>query len=334
MVDVNPLKVHRPSRVKLMDAVAMICFHRAQAALKRWTDDGYDAGALVLDGVDPRGAHRAFGATREPVMIASDPDLVSNLERSGRPVGEGDMKLPFLERRVRHLRTTDDAVFGRTRLVITATIDTDALPICVVEAARRPLMEERDHEGANSDDVHSLLMMRERARADLMLGGARYTTVDVAMLEQRVQAHMWGGDPVALRLPNTLLEQAALAFAAARALPGCDFLKLDGGRFDHFFETLPTFVRARARRGELARFSQACSARATTTRLPRRTRCARCARRRPTTWRASRGSRSSRTRCATSARWCSAARRGCSATGRGRSGSTVRRLGLRPPTSR
>ena len=52
--------------------------------MRQWTEEGFDAGALVLDGVDMRGAHRRPHELRELSMVATDPDLVPLLAHAGR----------------------------------------------------------------------------------------------------------------------------------------------------------------------------------------------------------------------------------------------------------
>ena len=250
MSNVQILKDNRPARVKLYDAVCVAVFHKAVAAMQQWTANGYDAGALVMDGVDMRGAHRRPHEVREPIMVSTDLDLVPSLSRAVR-VGEGDMKLPTLERRVRDLRRAKDGTFEQVRLVINATTDTDSLPICVMDAALRRAEPDVD---TTAGVMHSLLMMKERSQPnDQGETSGRYTTVDTVMLEDCLQAHMWGTDRHRLDLQPVEYVRSAYALVASCAMPKCDFLKFDGARFDHFLETLPTFVR-KERAGALLGF--------------------------------------------------------------------------------
>lgn len=259
MTNVPELKSGRPARVKLYDALAMAVFHRAQAAMQLWVDEGYDPGALVLDGVDVRGAHRRPHERREPTMIATDPALVGPLAHA-QPVGEGDMKLPILEQRVRELGLAGHAYFERTRLIITATTDTDALAICVMDAAQRRAADAPS--GSEEDGkktVHSLLMMKERSHVgassnDDVAPASRFTTVDTVQLEDHLQRYMWGGPP-----SGSDGVRAAYAFVAACAMPKCDFVKFAGARFDHFLEELPRFVKQERQRALTGFDSAVCA---------------------------------------------------------------------------
>ena len=50
-------------------------------------------GVFVVDGVDLRGANRAFGAPREPTVMGTDSVLVQQLlDRRQTPLGEADVK--------------------------------------------------------------------------------------------------------------------------------------------------------------------------------------------------------------------------------------------------
>ena len=255
--DVHSLKDHRPCKARLFDEIAIFVLKEATQAVARWKVNGHDAGALILDGVDVRGAERAPGDPRQPQMVGTDAELVALLARK-QPIGEGDLKLSQLERRVRELvaagqeREAGDAkepseslaAVEAAKLIQHNTIDTDSFAIGVIDVAKRRV-------APLQGSVHSLLCMRERSSKDAWSdeqSSSTYTTVDIALLESMLQQHMWGLS----RSPNPVeLLGSALAFVAGAAICGCDFVELRGTNFPHVMDALPVFVKTESRACDL-----------------------------------------------------------------------------------
>lgn len=274
MLDVHALTEHRPCKARFFDEIALHLLREATAEVGKWLgSDGAPIGALLLDGVDPRGAMLPRDAQRAPEMLGTDAALVALFSRP-KAIGEGDVKLSQLEHRVRQLvaagqassspstETSGEATVAEAHdssepapataltqarmqevsLVQHCTIDTDALAIGVIDVAKR-------RKAPQSGSVHALLCMRERSAkrsAQHALGaaasGGTFTTVDLALLESHVQKHMWGVAPSPSLTASQLL-QSALAFVAGAVLCGCDFVQLKGSNFPHVLEALPSFVR-------------------------------------------------------------------------------------------
>lgn len=252
MPNVMPLRDHRPTRMRLYDEIIKRLYAKAKAKADAWNASGNPANhtVLLLDGVDARGADRLPFAPRIVEIVGNEPAVVEAFKRAT-PIGEGDIKLQLLDERVRALATPEGICAGTT-LVLTSTIDTDSLMIGALGVARRRVVP-------FESSVHSLLCMRtppskrqreEDAERD-QVSRAVYLCCDVAMLEGLLQANMWGGGTTPT--PEQAL-YAMMAFAAAAAMCGCDFVDLKGARFDHFYESIADFVKNEPRAlGQLAR---------------------------------------------------------------------------------
>ena len=234
----HELREHRPTRAKIFDEVALYVLERATKVISQWKTHGHNAGALLIDGVDPRGAERPCGERRAPVMLGTDAELVKLFEHEA--IGEGDIKLGELERRVRALQAEEHPTFSPVRLIQHNTIDSDAIVLGVLGVARRGVARECATAEANTS-LHALVCMRERRAKDAWAGeGATYTTIDVCMLEGQLQRYMWGISHVPT--PHDLMA-SALAFAAVAAICGCDYVAVKGANFPFSLEALPMFVK-------------------------------------------------------------------------------------------
>lgn len=250
LADVNVLKADRKCRVRLYDEVMRRVYERACKVQENWAANGHDSGCILLDGVEIRGADRPVGEPRNVTMVCSDPEVLAHFQRET-PIGEGDIKLIALENRLRDLVSVH-ADYAQYRLAVTVTTDTDSFMTFLLDIAKRRV---NPYTGA----LHSLFCMREAVSPSEKAWNpdARpsYLCCDVAMLEARVQEHLWSQ----VSTPPTAEQALAamLAFCATAAICGCDFTLegLKGSRFDHFWESLPTFVATEPQ--ALARFNSA-----------------------------------------------------------------------------
>jgi hypothetical protein len=249
--DVHVLKADRKCRVRLYDEVIRRVYERAVAVMRQWEANGHDGGMLILDGVEIRGADRSADEPREVGLVGSNPEVLAKFQRQT-PIGEGDIKLIALENRLRELITTDPK-FEHYRLAVTSTTDTDSFMTFLIDTAKRRV---NPYAGA----LHSLFCMREpptkRDREVDENCKASFLCCDTALLEANIQQHLWG----LVRSPKPQPEQmlaAMLAFCSAAAICGCDFTLdgLKGSRFDHFWESMPSFVATEPQ--ALARFVSA-----------------------------------------------------------------------------
>ena len=232
----------RPSRSRMYDEVAKRIFAMVCEKAAKWNQSGKPEHrtVVILDGVDIRGCNRPYFASRNVEMIGNDDAIVNAFHRQT-PIGEGDIKLQWLENRIRELAVVGGVLHG-TNLVMTSTIDTDSLMIASLAVSKRRL----NPFGAS---VHTVLCMRNPSSKASRGGSgsdddkpksASYLVVDVAMLEACILEHIYG------KATTVSAEQALntmLALAASAALSGCDFCSLEGSRFDHFFNSIHSFAK-------------------------------------------------------------------------------------------
>lgn len=250
--DVHALKADRKCRSRLYDEVIRRVLKRASGVMDNWTLKGYAPGVLVFDGVDVRGCERNVDEPRETTMIGTNDGVVAAFQRTV-PIGEGDLKLIALDNRLRELVATD-AAFADFRLAVTVTSDTDSFAISLLDVAKRRVEP-------CGGPIHSVFAMREpptkREREASVHAKASFLCADVALLEGLIQEHLWSKvtrEPTPSELLNSMT-----AFCAATALCGCDFVEcLKGSRFDHVYESLPSFIACEPQ--ALAKFSTALDA--------------------------------------------------------------------------
>lgn len=222
--DFEALVRHRPSRMRFFDELAVRVMERLKDQIERWNRSGHFGGHVVFDGVDARGADRPKGEPRTRGVMASSEALAELFVREG-DVGEGDLKLAIVGRRVRELArgATADSPLKHAKLTLCTTTDTDSFAIELIEEARR---------GAEPvTPANTLLCMRERAKTAKraredgqdVTGQGYYTVCDVAMLHALLQRHMWGMN----RSPTPVDQRAAISLLAAGfGLARCDFVEL------------------------------------------------------------------------------------------------------------
>jgi hypothetical protein len=225
----------RASRQRFFDETARQVLLNLKKSIAAWAQGGSES-VVLFDGLDPRGALREHGAPREPGVFGSD-DAVAALFQREQAIGEGDLKLAWVEQRVRDLTAE-----GRlpTKLSLTITIDTDSIAIELMERARRACAPE-EREG---DVVMGALCMRERSyKRDAWDDdpNAVYFVLDYANLFELIQTQMWGRGR---ELPPPEKQRTAMALLCAGwALAGCDFVALSGLKADMVLEAMPSLLR-------------------------------------------------------------------------------------------
>lgn len=232
---VLPLRDNRPTRSRLYDELSKRIFAKACAKAEKWNaTGGANRTTIVMDGIDVRGCERGATSPRDVRIVSNDADVAAALARNI-PVGEGDIKLQQLDGRIREMAVEGGLMAGTT-LILTSTIDTDSMMIAALGVSKRRV-------SPYASSVHTVLCMRTPAtksqREQNAAAAATYLAVDVAMLEGCIQQHMWGRS--ANPTPDQMLN-AMLAMSAATALAGCDFVALEGARFDHFFNSMSDFI--------------------------------------------------------------------------------------------
>ena len=239
VANVGALKKDRLYKARIFDEVIKRVYERLLPIMDRWRANGHDPGVLVLDGVEVRGCELPEGERRAPVVLASDPEAATAFARTS-PIGEGDIKLIQLENRLRELKALNER-YADYKLALTWTIDTDSFMTMLLDVSKRRITP---YPGA----LHSLFCMREAAPkrdrdADTASARASFLTCDTVLLEYKLQCHMWA-DASERPTPQMMLH-SMLALCASAALCGCDFTckgGTKGARFDHFWESFPSFV--------------------------------------------------------------------------------------------
>jgi hypothetical protein len=243
---VNLLVQNRATRHRFFDEVSRTVMEKLTSQIERWNNSGFEGGHVVFDGVDSRGADRPKGEKRVIGMVGSCERIVSMLKRDT-PIGEGDLKLAQLGRRVRFLSETNEQDFESIKLSLCTTIDTDSFAIELIEEAKRDVDKKKK-------PFNSLLCMRERARKRGMDDDKEsvYLCCDVSLLHALLQRHIWGPH----RSPTQSDSQAAMTLLVGGwALCGCDFTELKGMRSDLVFDAIPVVAKTAPQAIEAAKFA-------------------------------------------------------------------------------
>jgi hypothetical protein len=234
--DVQALIKHRPTRRRIVDEVARIVLQRLQEQIQRWERGGHPGGAVIFDGVDPRGADRPISSPREPQLVGTSEEAKLLFARED-PIGEGDLKLAQIGRRVR-AASGAEGVARDLRLTLNVTIDTDSFAIELIEEAKRA-------SDARVSPSNTVLCMRERARKRGLDDDrdAFYLCCDISLLHNLIQQHMFGQS----RAPSARHQRCAMTLLAAGwALCGCDFVgEVKPLRSDAVFDAIGEIVKTR-----------------------------------------------------------------------------------------
>ena len=253
--DVRPYLTSRKSRYRFIDEVVRCAFKRLRCDVARWAGSGERHASLAVHRVDAAGATRPFGEPRRVEVMATDDALAKALS-GGDPIGEGDLKMIEISarvhaaaKRVAGTAQVEDAPLVAARLVLHATIDTDALVLCCVhfEAMERA----RSHAGTvvvGPPTVRDVIAFRERAATtaaardkrkaacldDALGNDAYYLLCDVASLARAMRVDCFGDPRMSNALAPTVEERERLyiALACVAACAGCDFHIVPGFWFD------------------------------------------------------------------------------------------------------
>lgn len=225
----------RPARQRFFDETGRQVLDNLKKSISTWAQHEDAQSVVIFDGLDPRGANRPIGAPREARIYGSDPEWAALFQRD-EPIGEGDLKLAFVEERVRQLTAQGKLP---TRLHMTITIDTDSIAIELMEQARRNCLPPPEH------TLMGVLCMRERAPKidDSDDSAATFWALDYSELLDNIQMDMWRVKRSEL-LPTAVEQRAAMSLMAAGwALSGSDFCKISGMRADMVFDAMPSLVK-------------------------------------------------------------------------------------------
>jgi len=197
LVDCRVMLAARAVRMRFIDEICVRVFGDLMQYIEVQSELGGSVGAVLFDNFDPRGTERPAHEPREAGVFCTDSCVYDQLRYEAR-LGEADLKLNVYDQMVRKL--------GRYRVVALHTIDTDAIPIALLQQTKR--LKERDGE---MELTRTLICLRERGSANL-----RCLDVQRLSLSMMMQC-------VCTTQPFEP-EQAMFAIACTWALGGCDFV--------------------------------------------------------------------------------------------------------------
>lgn len=231
--DVHVLVSNRGTRNRFFDEIMVRVLHNLESQNTRWRLAGFEVGDILFDGLDERGADRPKSEERLPRIFGTNSSLPPLFLRDV-PIGEGDLKLADIGRKVRSLAKDESSSLKGVKLNLATTIDTDSLAIESIEEAKRT--------AEPASNFNTVICMRERAKKRDSDGEmvSYYLCVDVSMLHALLQKHMFGMNTQ----PSPMDQRAAITLMAAGwALCGCDFVELKSMRADVVLESMPTVVK-------------------------------------------------------------------------------------------
>lgn len=226
---------HRAARARFCDA---ICVALLRGFVSR---NAHRAGSLTFDGVDARGAERAFDTPRVAQVMSTHQEFWGALLARETPIGEGDLKLTDVTQRVHDAARTPGALVAGVVLNLVVTIDTDSFAIELLQQGRRL----RRGDGHNGDNERTVVCFKERARqrqGDDFKSGGHYLCCDVHVLHEAMVKYFYGTLDLSREIEAQ--QSAAMALlAAALACCGCDFVKVHGMRVDLVLPIVRDIVR-------------------------------------------------------------------------------------------
>lgn len=239
VADCHQIMSHRPARLRFVDEVVRQVLERCKKKLATWKEQDPTAaqGAVIFDGVDPRGADRPIGCEREPGVVATDP-MFEALFSHEEKIGEGDIKLAYVAKRVREIVAGQACEpLKEARLHVTCTIDTDSIAIELMEAAKRHTQP------SGGPKMHGLLAMREQRsnKREWQQGDptAVFCLLDIEMLYECLQKDIWS----IAKTPSLLERRCAMVLLCTGwALAGSDFTEVKGLRADVVLDCVPAVV--------------------------------------------------------------------------------------------
>ena len=224
LVDCRVMLAARAVRMRFIDEICVRVFGDLIEYNEARLEIGEPNTTLLFDNFDCRGTNRPPHAPREAHVYCTDADVYKQLEESqyDTRVGEADIKLNVYDQ---FMRTLDGY-----RIVALHTIDTDSIPISLLQQTKR--LQERD---GDVEPTRTLLCLRER-------GTAHLRCLDVQRLCQAMMMQCvstaYAFDP----------QEAMFAIACTWALGGCDFVLPGyemGTRPGVLFESMLLFLKDR-----------------------------------------------------------------------------------------
>ena len=239
----NPheLLANRPARGRFYDA---LCKKVSLTLMAKKENAGK---TLTFDGIDERGASRPAGVERDPGIFSTS-DRIEDLFTRGadeQPIGEGDLKMPWLEGEIQALRN-EGKLFKSVEIIFVSTIDTDSIAIELMHQSAKNEAAEASREQCIEAGKHikSVLCFREttgKRKGATEPPVTLYACLDLELLHGEIMKSLFGK---AEYTAHKHLHRAAIALLSAGwSLCGCDFLKLAGLRSDAVWSAATAMAR-------------------------------------------------------------------------------------------
>ena len=221
LLDCRVMLADRAVRMRFIDEICVRVFGDLMQGMDARVEMGEHQTVVLFDGFDALGTTRPPHHPREPQVFCTNVAVYTLLQYSV-PLGEADVKLNIYDQLVRQLESV--------RLVALHTIDTDSIPISLLQQTKR-LQERR----GDPEETRTVLCLRER-------GSSALRCIDIQRLCQAIMTQC-----VSTTHPFDP-EQAMFAISCAWALGGCDFILPGtemGTRPLLLFESMLLFLRDR-----------------------------------------------------------------------------------------
>tara|TARA_B110000858_G_scaffold157621_1_gene180472 strand:+ start:2822 stop:4198 length:1377 start_codon:yes stop_codon:yes gene_type:complete len=228
------LMEHRNARPRFFDAMCVALMHKFKSKMigGKWS--------LTFDGIDSRGADRAFGATRNAGILSSGQEFWNSLLHREHPIGEGDIKLTEVTQRVHEAAGVEGTPVHGVCLNLVVTIDTDSFAIEMLQQDDR-----QNRKSTEDQNELTILCLKERARkrkGDDFITDAHYLCCDMQVFHSSILDYFYGSKSLSQEVKNR--QSAALALLAVSiACCGCDFIEVKGMRVDLVLPVVRNVVR-------------------------------------------------------------------------------------------
>lgn len=216
--NVRLLQDHRAARPRFYDALCL-------AVMTHFVENTQgDEWSLTFDGVDARGAGRAYDAPRVAGVLSSDAAFWAPLLTREVAIGEGDIKLTDVAQRVHDAAMQPGSAVEGVVLNLLVTVDTDSL---VIELLKQQTRLARPAHDRNELTVLCLREPARKRKGDDFITPTRFLCCNAARFYNDVAEYL---APAPARSED---RNAAVALlVAACACCGCDFLAVTGARAD------------------------------------------------------------------------------------------------------
>jgi hypothetical protein len=241
--DIHYLMSHRQARPRYFDHICHSSIHKIASDLED-AETQLPNLTLTFDGIDSRGIGRPQGAKRTPGILSTSQEMASVLLQRLEPIGEGDLKMGDVSRRVGEsvfFQPTALATVCPLTLHLLVTIDTDSLLIELLNEVKND--DTKDNTNRLVAPTKILVFNEPSRRCKGEVIPATKLCLDVGVLKSLVGSYLLGTShcdrTAAMRLR---LRRAVCVFCLSLLSCKSDFCKVDGLRADLLLPEIRKFV--------------------------------------------------------------------------------------------